>query len=180
MVGRHRGDRVDDRLVGAEDGEEIAVAHDLDRRLRRPPKCGFVDPGYGRAAARLAHDASVNHAVERHVMDENGLAEYLRGQVDARHIPPDDMVVADALGSRPAGGGTCEIDGRGKRPIIMARRLAAMQDGAVAHREFVAGIAETRRGMIEKQRPHLGAGHAQGDATELDRLTARGVTLVRR
>ena len=61
----------------------------------------------------------------------------------------------------------------------MAGRLAAVGDRTVAHRQIGAGIAEARRGMVEEQRAHLGAGQAQGDAAELDRLAARGVAFVR-
>ena len=55
---------------------------------------GLVDRRDRRAAARLAHDAGMHHAVERHVVDESRLAEHFGGEIDARRVLPDDAVFA--------------------------------------------------------------------------------------
>ena len=53
-----------------------------------------------------------------------------------------------------------------------------MGDRPIAHRQIRAGVAEIRRGMVEKGRAHLGTCLAQCDAAELDRLAARGVAFI--
>src|SRR6516225_2185043 len=112
MIGRHGGDRFDDSLVGAEDGEEIAMPGDLDRPFRRTAQSGLVDLADYSTPARLAHDPRVHHSVEHHVVDKSRSAEHFRGEIDARRVPPDDAVVADGLGWGPAGGIASQIDGR--------------------------------------------------------------------
>ena len=62
----------------------------------------------------------------------------------------------------------------------MAGRLAVTGDGAVLHRQLRARIAESRGGVVEKQLADLGAGEAQRDPAELDRLAARRIALVGR
>ena len=116
------GDRLDHRFVGADDGEEIAVADDLDRPLRGSAQGGLVERFDRRAASRLAHDARMRHAVERHVVDKDRLAEHLGGKVDARRVPADDAIVGGVLAGGAAGGGAHEIDSGGERPVIVAGR----------------------------------------------------------
>ena len=111
-------------------------------------------------------------------MGEDGLAEHLRGEIEARRVLPDDAIVSDTLGCRQAGCMPSEIDGAGERPIIMAGRLATIDYGPIAHRQIGARIAEIRRGMIEKQGPYLGACLTQCDAAELDRLAPCRVALI--
>ncbi len=127
MIWRDGGDGFDDRLVRAEDREEVAVANDLDRAFCGAPQRGLVDGRDRRVTAGLAHDARMHHAVESHVVGKDGFAEHLRGEVEARRVLPDDAIVSDALGCRQAGRMPPEIDGAGERPIIMAGRLPAME-----------------------------------------------------
>jgi hypothetical protein len=148
MIGCDGRDSLDHRLVGTEDREEIAVADDFDRPFRGPAQRGLVDLGDCCTAARLAHDARVHHAVENHVVDKSRSAEHLRGEIDARRVPPDDTIVADGLGWRPAVGISPQIDGRRERPVILAGRLAVLGDGAVAYCQIGPRIAETRSGLV--------------------------------
>src|SRR6266446_7997191 len=127
MIWRHGGDRFDDRLVRAEDGEEIAVADDLDRPFGGPPEGGVVNGRDRRAAARLAHDTGMHHAVEHHVMNKCRFAKHLRCEVDSRRVLSDDAIFARFLGGWASRGAAPEIDGGGERPIIMAGCLPAMR-----------------------------------------------------
>src|SRR3984893_4919700 len=120
----------------------------------------------------------MHHAFESNIMDKSSLADHLCGEVDARHVPPDDPIFARFLGWWTAGGVVSEVDSGGERPIIMAGRHAAVGYGAVAYRQIRARVAEARGGMVEEQGAHLGACLAQCDAAELDRLAARGVAFV--
>ena len=178
VVSSDAGDGLDDRLVGAEDGQKVAMADDLDRPSRSPPEGGVIDSRYRGVAAGLAHDSCMHHPFQSHVVDKDGFAEHLCGEVDPRCAPPDDTIIADALGQRVTGGISPEIDGTGERPIIVAGRIATLDYRPVAHRQIRAGIAEICRRVIEKQRAHLGASHAQRDAAELDRLAARGIAFI--
>ena len=94
MIDRGGTGGFDRGFVVAEDGEEIAVAHELDRPLGGAPDGLFIDGADGRAAVRLAHDTGMHHAVEPHVVDENGVAENLCRQVEAR------AALADAFEDR--------------------------------------------------------------------------------
>ena len=89
----------------------------------------------------------MHHPVEHHVVGKDRFAEHLGRQIDARRVAADDAIVAHALGRRPPSGLAAEIHGRGERPIILAGRRAAMDDGAVAYREIRARIAEARRSI---------------------------------
>ena len=104
MIGRHGGDRFDNRLVGTENGQEVAMADNLDRPFRRTAQRGLVDLGDHGTPARLAHDARVHHSVEHHVVDKGRSAEHLCGEINPRRVLSDDAIVRDALGRRPPGG----------------------------------------------------------------------------
>ena len=175
---RRRG--LDRGLVVADDGEEVAVAHEGDRRLGGALDGGLVDRGDGGAAVGLAHHARMLHAGQRHVVDESGRAENLSRQVEPRRIGADGVVVGGRFARAGAARIDGEIDGRGERPVVLAGALSVAQDLAIADVERVRRAADDLCRLIEKQRAHIGAGLAQGDAAELHRLAAGGVTLVGR
>ncbi len=102
MIGCHGGNGFDDRLVRPENGQEVAVADDLDRSFRRTAQRGLVDLGDHGTPAWLAHDPRVHHSVERHVVDKSRPAEHLCGEINARRVLSDDTIVLDVLvGGRP-------------------------------------------------------------------------------
>jgi hypothetical protein len=161
VVWRRTGGGLDGRFVIAQQCKKIALAQDLDRPPRTAVDRLFVNGPDRRAAARLADDSGMHDAVRQHVVDEGRLAEDLRGPVDPRRVLPDDPVFGRRLERRETGRRAAEVDGRGERPIIVAGRGTAAGDPAVIDRQIGAGIAEGRRGMVEKPGAHLGAGEAQ-------------------
>src|SRR4029077_14591797 len=62
MTTRNRGDSFDNRLVGTEDGDEVALAEDLDRPLRRAAQCCLVEIGYRRVTPRQVHERCLARA----------------------------------------------------------------------------------------------------------------------
>ncbi len=179
MARRDGSGGFDDGFVRADNGEKIAVADDLDRAFGGTADRRLVDGPDRRAAARLAHDSGMHHAVERQIVQECRPAEHLVGKIDARQAVSDHPMLARFFDGGAAGCVSGEIDGGGERPVILAGRLAAMQDRAVIDRQLGAGMAGLRCRVVEKQPAHLGAGQAQCDAAELDRLAAGGIALVR-
>jgi len=102
-VGRGRDcGRIDRGLVAADDGEKVAVADEIDAAARGAPDRGLVDRLDGRAAARLAHHAGMDHAVHRHVVDKDRLAEYRDGHLTvwthAQGPFPLRAILAQSLG----------------------------------------------------------------------------------
>src|SRR5262249_35942279 len=99
---------------------------------------------------------------------------------NARGIAADNGIIRRPLTRRGALRLAREIHGWRERPIIKLRRCAIAQYAAVAHRKSRSGAAEALRGLVEKQRPRLGAGGTERDAAGLHGLTAGGIALVRR
>ena len=78
----HRLDRLE--FLFGDDGEKIAVAHDLDDAGQFLDR-GRVAFGQLRAIARRPHDAGMHHAGQPHVLDIGRAAGDLGGDIDARH-----------------------------------------------------------------------------------------------
>ena len=115
----HRG------LVVADDGEEIAGAHEFDSALGGALDGGLVDGGDPGAAIGLAHHARMHHAVELHVVDEGRRAEDLVRQVEA------SGALADGLERRSP---VCARRRRSHRPRGSPRRRASNSPGRSACR----------------------------------------------
>ena len=96
-VDRGGAGQIDGGLVVADDGEEIAGAHEFDRALGGALDRRLVDLVDGGAAVGLAHHARMHHAGELHVVDEDGLAENLVRQVEALAAVADVLQVGDRL-----------------------------------------------------------------------------------
>ena len=180
MARRDRGGGFDECFVRTQDRDKIAVTDDLDRSPGGAADRCLVDRADRRAAARLAHNARMQHAVERHIVQEGGTAEHLVGEIGPRQVLPDHAMLARLFDRRASGRLALEIDRCGERPVILPGRLSFVEDRPVLDRQRVALMAELRRGAVEKQQAHLGAGLAQGDAAELDRLAARRIAFIRR
>ena len=180
VIDRGGAGEIDGGFVVADDGEEIAGAHEGDRALGGAFDAGLVDVADLRAAVGLPHHAGVHHAIDLHVVDEDGIAENLRRQIEARGVMTDGHEIGHGF-PRAATGGFCrEIDGAGERPVILAGARAIAQDAAVANGQLARLAAHDLRGLRNKQRTHIGAGLPHGHGAGLDRHAARGVTLVRR
>src|SRR5262249_58599713 len=79
------------RFVLSDNGEEIAIAHELDRSACGAPGCRLVKSDQARAAIRLAHDSRMRHAIEPHVMDKDRRAEELGGKNEPRGVAADGL-----------------------------------------------------------------------------------------
>ena len=105
MLAGSGGDRLDHGFVGADNGEEVAAADDLDRLLGGPADRGFVDRDDRCAPPRLPDHACMQHAVERHVVNEGLLAEHFGGEIDPRRAAADQTVGGGFLvAARPVAG----------------------------------------------------------------------------
>ena len=158
-----------------DDGEEVAVAHDL------------LDTGHGRNAVRGSvlevcsragrpHDPGVQHAVELQVMDEAWAAKHLVGQVDSSQVLRCGRCQLDV--ERGLADPDVQVDDAGKVGV-------RTDPGAVAAREhtghqpdvcdFQPGLA---RGRATEQLTRFSADAADRRPGDGDRQTARGQSLV--
>src|SRR5438067_11057189 len=94
MARRRRGGGFDACFVRAQDRDKIAVTDDLDRPPGGAADRRLVDRADRRAAARLAHNARMQHAVERHIVQEGGTAEHLVREIGPRQVLPDHAMLA--------------------------------------------------------------------------------------
>ncbi len=180
VVHRGSGREIDGGLVVADDGEEVAGAHEVDFAFGGALDRFLIDLVDGGAAVGLAHRARVHHAGKLHVMDENGLAENLIRQIEALVAFADVFKLGNRLACPTAARLDGEVHRAGERPVILSCRLAAAQNAAVADGKLARRAADDNGGFREEQRAHVGAGLPHGDAAGLHRLAAGGVALVGR
>ena len=121
-------------LVGGE-GDELALAENLDRRLGGLAHGALVERGEMRAAPGLAQHAGVQHVLRRDVVDE-ARARDLGRQVEPRQVLADDLVGRRPLDRRGAAGAAVERDLAGHRPVVAAGVLAGAQELAVLDRKL--------------------------------------------
>ena len=145
---RHR------RLVVRREGDEVAVAQDLDRPAGRAPHRRFVERGETGAAPGPAQDARMQHIVGDDVVHERGARDLVR-QVEPRHVSADDAVLRRQLGRRAAGRRTGEIDLARERPVvepaILCRRAGCARRRPQARRR--RSRASRRRGRRAARAP---------------------------
>src|SRR5262249_7779871 len=154
---------------------KITLAQETDRSARGATDRCFVEGKERGAAIGLTYHPRMRHAVERHVMNESGLAVELCRQVKARGAPPNNRIIGGPLTPpcprRPAR----QADRRRERPIIEFCRSAVAQHAAVPDGEVRRRATEALRGGLQKQRARLRAGLAQRDTARLHRLAASGI-----
>ena len=181
MAGRHRGGGSTPVSSAPRIATKLPCADDLDRALGGTADRGLVDgrdrARRGAAGARRAH-APCRRAscrAERPAR-RTPCRRDRRAACSGRRRGARSAVL---IGAWPVAG-ACEIDRAGQRPVILPGRLAVTGDRAVLDRQIRrAAQPSCCGGVVEKQRAYLGAGEAQRDAAELDRLAARRVALVR-
>ena len=66
------GGALHDRLIRADERDEVADAHDAEIAAFGPPHRGLIQRHETRAAARLPQNARVQHVRPHHVVDERG------------------------------------------------------------------------------------------------------------
>ena len=110
-------------------------------------------------------------------MHERGAGELARDIAPSR-LPTDDAVVRVRLGRDTARGVAREAHLRREIPVAHRQIGARQLEHAVAHVQLLRVDFESKRGLIEEQATHFGAGKPHRGAADLDRLAARGVPLV--
>ena len=174
-----RGQRLDRVMFAAgQQAKKIAGPDDLGHaRQLLELRHGVV--GDARAVVRSAQHAAMQHARQFHVLHE-GRAGQLGDDIAARQAAADQAGGARAVAG-DHGDRHVERDAAGKLPVAHAgTRVGACAEHATFKRELAQIRTESRGGRGRKQAAGVGAGHAHRGATDLDRLAARRIPLVRR
>jgi hypothetical protein len=153
-------------IIGCE-CNEIAVAHDVDRRTGRPPDRGFIEvrePGPG---PRTTQHARMQHVIGREIMDEGGTCHLVR-EVEPRQALPHNAIFRRRLGRRIAGRRAGKVDLRGDRPVILTEVANRAQETAVLADESRSAGGDPQ----QETRSYLGADEANGAARDGDRIAA--------
>ena len=93
----------------------------VDRPFGSAAQSGLIDMLDHRTAARLAHNARMQHAVEHQIVHENRLAEHFAGEIDARRIVADNAIAVRIFGWRVASRWATEIDRARRAPSNRGR-----------------------------------------------------------
>ncbi len=150
--------RLGRRLGLGDDAEETAVAyHGND--TRGGSRRRLIEPRQPRARRRRPEHTPVQHAGQRHVMNETRAAENLVGNIETPCRGADEPAGRYRLGCR-AGSGVASEQGVVRQLPIAGAQVAGADDGPVLHLQALGRHAQPLRGYCKIYRTRLRAGVA--------------------